>query len=58
MKYVKAESEIIEFSNEDIITTSGVSDSSKPGWGYGAGGHTGPPGLQDKPDKGNGKGKH
>ena len=44
MTYEKAIAEMIVFDPADIITTSDV-ESGKPGWGWGDGGHSGPPGI-------------
>lgn len=43
MTYKKAMVEVIELENADVITTSPGS-GGKPGWGWGDGGHSGPPG--------------
>lgn len=41
--------ELVELEAADVITASGsTGGGNKPGWGHGAGGHTGPPGHNKK----------
>lgn len=48
MKYIKPEIKILKIEN-NIKEYPILCGSGKPGHGWGDGGHTGPPGQEDKP---------